>query len=54
MSCRCAVRTDEYHGWKCDITDGECMFLIPDSKACAKIYEEGPDADASKEGESAE
>lgn len=43
MSCKCAKRTDEYHGWECEITEGACMFLIPDSKACAEQYGEGPD-----------
>ncbi len=43
MSCLCAKRTDEYHGWECSVTDGECMFLTPNSKACAEIYGEGPD-----------
>ena len=42
--CRCAIITDEYHGYKCEVTDGACMFLRPNSKACAEIYEEGPDA----------
>lgn len=22
MSCKCAIRTDEYHGWECSITEG--------------------------------
>ena len=42
--CSCASRTDEYNGWKCSVTDGACMFLYPNSKACAEIYGEGPDA----------
>lgn len=42
--CTAARPTDEFHGWKCDITDGECMFLMPDSKRCAEMYGEGPDA----------
>ncbi len=42
--CKCAVKTDQWHGWKCKITDGECMYLSPDSKACARDYGEGPDA----------
>lgn len=42
--CSCAVRTDEYHGWECTITEGACMFLYPDSAACAEMYGEGPDA----------
>jgi hypothetical protein len=45
MSCKCAKPTDEYHGWECDITDGACAFLFPDSKACAIKYGEGPDVD---------
>lgn len=44
MGCKCAKRTDEYHGWECEITEGACMFLTPDSKSCAEIYGEGPDA----------
>lgn len=42
--CKCAIPTDEYHGWECSITEGACMFLYPDSKACAEKYGEGPDA----------
>lgn len=45
MSCKCAKQTDEYHGWECEITEGECMFLIPNSKACAELYGEGPDVE---------
>ena len=44
MACLAAVPTDEYHGWACDITGDACMFLVPDSKACAEKYGEGPDA----------
>ena len=43
MSCKCAKATDEYHGWECEASGGACMFLIPDSKACAEKYGEGPD-----------
>ncbi|WP_410495799.1 hypothetical protein QTL86_11265 [Cellulosilyticum sp. ST5] len=49
MSCRCAKQTDEWHGWECSITNGPCMFLYPDSKACAKEYGEGPDAEADEQ-----
>mgnify|MGYP000869312071 CR=1 FL=1 len=38
--CICAERTDEYHGWKCSITDGACMYLYPNQKACAEKYGE--------------
>lgn len=44
MSCKCAHPTDAYHGWECDVSGGTCMFLIPNSRACAEIYGEGPDA----------
>jgi hypothetical protein len=44
MACISAKRTDEFHGWQCDVTGGECMFMIPNSKICAEIYGEGPDA----------
>jgi len=44
MSCTAAKRTDEYHGWKCTVTDGPCMYYIPSSKQCAEDYGEGPDA----------
>ena len=49
MACKCAIRTDEYHGWECSITEGECMFLFPNSKPCAEIYGEGPDAEEYEE-----
>lgn len=47
--CKWAERTDEYHGWRCPVTDGACMFLYPDSKACAEEYQEGPDTRISEE-----
>ena len=49
MSCKCAIRTDEFHGWKCSITDGACMFLLPDSVACAETYGEGPEVETEDE-----
>lgn len=54
MACRCASRTDEYHGYECSITEGRCMFLIPDSKRCAEEYGEGPDAWDDEESSSEE
>lgn len=38
MSCKFAVRTDEFHGWKCSVAEGPCMFLLPNSKKCAEEY----------------
>ncbi len=51
MGCKYAVRTDEYHGWECEITGGACMFLFPNSKLCAEKYGEGPDAVSETEDE---
>lgn len=48
--CKAAYTTDEWHGYGCSITEGACMFLYPDSKACAEKYGEGPDAE-NKENE---
>ena len=45
MACKCAKRTDEYHGWSCEVSGGACAFLMPDSEICAAVYGEGPDAD---------
>lgn len=42
--CKAAYHADEWHGYGCEITDGACMFLYPNSKACAEQYGEGPDA----------
>lgn len=44
MACKCVIPTDQWHGWECDITGGECMYLFPDSKQCAEDFNEGPDA----------
>lgn len=43
VGCSCAKRTDEYHGWECEITGGACAFYIPSSKSCAEMFGEGPD-----------
>lgn len=47
--CKCASQTDEWHGWKCSITDGPCEFLTPNSKKCAEEFGEGPDSDSGEE-----
>ena len=39
MSCKCSYQTDEFHGWGCKITGGECMFCIP-----AHLHEVPPQA----------
>jgi hypothetical protein len=35
------------YGWECDVTGGACMYLYPNSKQCAKYFNEGSDADYS-------
>lgn len=45
MGCKYAVETDQYHGWECMVTGGECAFLAPNSRLCADEYGEGSDAD---------
>lgn len=40
MACKYAKRTDEYHGWEYTITEGVCMFLLPDQDTCAEQYGE--------------
>lgn len=43
MACTCA-RFDTDEGWTCKITGGRCEFYIPNSKLCAEMFGEGPDA----------
>lgn len=38
MACRCAIPTDEFHGWECSITGGACIFFYPDQQSCHEAY----------------
>ena len=49
--CKAAYRTDEYHGWGCNVSGDSCMFLVPNSKACAEQFGEGPDSEGYEEDE---
>ena len=40
--CSCASVTDEFHGWECAVTGGECEYFIPNALLCAKQFGEGP------------
>lgn len=40
MNCECAKRTDQYYGYICSITEGACMYLVPDQDMCAEQYGE--------------
>jgi len=50
MSCKCA-KYDGNGRFVCSVSGDGCMFLIPDSKACAEMFEEGPDATNNMEDE---
>lgn len=49
--CSAAYHTDEWNGYGCSITEGPCMFIFPNSKGCAEMYGEGPDAEEYEEDE---
>ena len=36
--CPNAKPTDQYHGWECKITGGECMYFFPNYERCKKEY----------------
>ncbi|MEK4196169.1 hypothetical protein NSQ91_08905 [Paenibacillus sp. FSL R7-0048] len=37
-----------FNGSTCSVSGSSCMFVFPDSQACAEIYNEGPDAHVDK------
>jgi hypothetical protein len=45
MSCKSAKYDPDTNRYDCAVSGDWCMFLIPDSKACAEVYGEGPDAE---------
>ncbi len=49
MACKSAGKYDpDTNRYYC-VTGDDCMFMFPDSKACAEMYGEGPDADDSED-----
>lgn len=48
--CQFAFATDEFHGWGCSITGGECMLFVPDNEACKELYEDAEAMDDKEEG----
>lgn len=40
MKCQYASVTDEFHGWECMITGGECALLFPNEKLCLALIED--------------
>ena len=49
MNCKCAHWDPEEGRYSCDVSGGDCMYLIPSAEACAADYGEGPDAVKSQE-----
>lgn len=45
MGCKCA-KFDGEGRYECAVTGDGCVFLFPNSKACAELYGEGPDANS--------
>lgn len=48
MSCKCAKFDSEVGRYSCSVSDDGCVFMIPNSKLCAEMYGEGPDAETDK------
>ncbi len=49
MGCKCASFDESVGRYQCSVSGNECLFLIPSSEACARMYGEGPDADKYEE-----
>lgn len=45
MSCKCAEYDQDTGRYQCSVSGDQCMYLIPNSKACAEDYGEGPDVE---------
>lgn len=44
MACKFAEFDKEFGRYYCDVTGSQCVFIIPNSKSCANMFDEGPDA----------
>jgi hypothetical protein len=52
MACTSSGPYDpETNRYSCQVTGDDCMFIRPDSKACASMYNERPDANLEEENE---
>lgn len=49
MSCSCAKYEEDENRYYCSVSGSGCVYMSPDSKACAKEYGEGPDANNESE-----
>ncbi len=48
MGCTYAKYDADDARYSCGVTGGGCVFMMPDSKRCAELYGEGPDADTER------
>lgn len=51
MACKAAKFDPDEGRYYCDVSGDQCMYLFPNSKACARDYGEGPDADGDSDSE---
>jgi len=51
MSCKCATFNPDDGRYECSVSGSGCMYLMPNSKRCAKEYGEGPDVKDQASGE---
>lgn len=51
MSCKCAEFEEDEGRYTCSVSGDRCMFMSPNSKRCAEMFGEGPDAEAVEEVE---
>lgn len=54
MGCKCAHLDPDEGRYYCDVSGSQCMYLIPNSKACARDFGEGPDAEINQEANHAD
>lgn len=54
MSCTAAKFDPDEGRYYCKISGDQCMYFIPNSKACARDYGEGPDYDDGWDNENRE
>ena len=50
MGCKCAHYDPDEGRYYCDVSGDQCMYLFPSSRACARDYGEGPDAEQREGG----
>jgi hypothetical protein len=43
VSCKCATFDPDEGRWQCSVSGDGCVYYVPNSKACAQDYGEGPD-----------